>query len=57
MSIPPEVNLSLIDLPQTNVRGKSKDAPKVAVEVNGPLGLSSWSEAAGDISLIDFQGN
>lgn len=40
MSIPPEVNLSLIDLPQNNVRGKAKDAPKVAVEVNGPLGLS-----------------
>ncbi|GAM34196.1 hypothetical protein TCE0_015r01614 [Talaromyces pinophilus] len=38
VSIPPEVNLSLIDLPQTNVRGKAKDAPKMAVEVNGPLG-------------------
>lgn len=41
VSIPPEVNLSLIDLPQTNVRGKAKDAPKMAVEVKGPLGLSS----------------
>lgn len=41
VSIPPEVNLNLIELPQVKARGKAKDAPKLAVEVKGPLGLSS----------------
>ncbi|KKK22892.1 hypothetical protein P175DRAFT_0497142 [Aspergillus ochraceoroseus IBT 24754] len=38
ISVPPEVSLKFIDLPQTQIRGKAKDQPKVAIEVKGPLG-------------------
>jgi hypothetical protein len=38
ISIPPEVSLKFIDLPQTQVRGRSKEIPKTAIEVKGPLG-------------------
>jgi large subunit ribosomal protein L6 len=38
VSVPPEVSLKFIDLPQVQGRGAGKDQPKVAVEVNGPLG-------------------
>lgn len=52
VSIPPEVNLRLVDLPQTQVRGKSKEAAKIAVEVNGPLGTSCHTFARSICSLI-----
>ncbi|KAL5050677.1 hypothetical protein BDW71DRAFT_104783 [Aspergillus fruticulosus] len=38
VSVPPEVSLKFIDLPQVQGRGAGKDQPRVAVEVNGPLG-------------------
>ncbi|KAH8704916.1 putative mitochondrial 54S ribosomal protein YmL16 [Talaromyces proteolyticus] len=38
VSIPPEVDLKFIDLPQTQTRDRSKEIPKIAIEVNGPLG-------------------
>ncbi|KAL4929048.1 mitochondrial 54S ribosomal protein uL6m [Aspergillus undulatus] len=38
ISIPPEVSLKFIDLPQTTARGASQNQPKTAIEVNGPLG-------------------
>ncbi|KAL2822839.1 ribosomal protein L6, alpha-beta domain-containing protein [Aspergillus cavernicola] len=38
ISVPPEVSLKFIDLPQTTVRGNAKDLPKVSIEVSGPLG-------------------
>ncbi|RHZ54376.1 mitochondrial 54S ribosomal protein uL6m [Aspergillus thermomutatus] len=38
ISIPPEVSLKFVDLPQTQVRGRSKEIPKTAIEVKGPLG-------------------
>ncbi|KAL2012305.1 hypothetical protein VTN00DRAFT_5023 [Thermoascus crustaceus] len=38
ISIPPEVSLKFIDLPQTQVRGRAKETPKTAIEVNGPKG-------------------
>ncbi|KAE8356437.1 ribosomal protein L6, alpha-beta domain-containing protein [Aspergillus coremiiformis] len=38
ISVPPEVSLKFIDLPQTQVRGRAKDIPKTAIEVKGPLG-------------------
>ncbi|KAE8132589.1 ribosomal protein L6, alpha-beta domain-containing protein [Aspergillus pseudotamarii] len=38
ISVPPEVSLKFIDLPQTQVRGLAKDIPKTAIEVKGPLG-------------------
>ncbi|KAL5358489.1 hypothetical protein BJX96DRAFT_43790 [Aspergillus floccosus] len=38
ISIPPEVSLKFIDLPQTQVRTRSKEIPKTAIEVKGPLG-------------------
>ncbi|KAL4942609.1 hypothetical protein BDV06DRAFT_211730 [Aspergillus oleicola] len=38
ISIPPEVSLKFIDLPQTQARGSSEIPPKTAIEVNGPLG-------------------
>jgi large subunit ribosomal protein L6 len=30
--------LKFVDLPQTQVRGRSKEIPKTAIEVKGPLG-------------------
>ncbi|KAL4804363.1 ribosomal protein L6, alpha-beta domain-containing protein [Aspergillus unguis] len=56
ISVPPEVSLKFIDLPQTEVRGGSKDQPKTAIEVNGPLGqlrldLPSFLEVAHDEGL------
>ncbi|KAL5336664.1 ribosomal protein L6, alpha-beta domain-containing protein [Aspergillus crustosus] len=41
ISIPPEVSLKFIDLPQTEARGKANDQPKIAVEISGPLGQLS----------------
>lgn len=41
ISIPPEVTLGFVNLPQTQARGAGKDQPKIAIEVNGPLG--GWS--------------
>ncbi|KAE8151384.1 ribosomal protein L6, alpha-beta domain-containing protein [Aspergillus avenaceus] len=38
ISVPPEVSLKFIDLPQVQVRGRAKDIPKTAIEVKGPLG-------------------
>ncbi|KAL4885660.1 ribosomal protein L6, alpha-beta domain-containing protein [Aspergillus karnatakaensis] len=38
ISVPPEVSLKFIDLPQTEARGQAKDQPKVAIEIAGPLG-------------------
>ncbi|EYE92141.1 mitochondrial 54S ribosomal protein uL6m [Aspergillus ruber CBS 135680] len=38
ISVPPEVSLSFIDLPQTQARGRTKEVPKTAVEIKGPLG-------------------
>ncbi|KAL4896163.1 ribosomal protein L6, alpha-beta domain-containing protein [Aspergillus ambiguus] len=38
ISIPPEVSLKFVDLPQTQVRTRSKEIPKTAIEVKGPLG-------------------
>lgn len=39
ISIPPDVSLTFIDLPQAQTRGRSaKDIPKTAVQVKGPLG-------------------
>ncbi|KAF7594002.1 hypothetical protein BBP40_010399 [Aspergillus hancockii] len=38
ISVPPEVSLKFIDLPQTQVRGRAKDIPKTAIEIKGPLG-------------------
>ncbi|KAI9046223.1 mitochondrial 54S ribosomal protein uL6m [Aspergillus affinis] len=38
LSIPPEVSLKFVDLPQTQLRGMAKEKPKVAIEVKGPLG-------------------
>ncbi|KAL3465941.1 ribosomal protein L6, alpha-beta domain-containing protein [Aspergillus heterothallicus] len=38
ISIPSEVSLKFIDIPQTSSRSQSKDQPKVAIEVSGPLG-------------------
>ncbi|KAL3470754.1 ribosomal protein L6, alpha-beta domain-containing protein [Aspergillus californicus] len=38
ISIPTEVSLKFIDLPQLVVRGNAKHQPKMAIEVNGPLG-------------------
>ncbi|KAL2811495.1 ribosomal protein L6, alpha-beta domain-containing protein [Aspergillus granulosus] len=38
ISIPSEVSLKFLDLPQTGGRGQAKDQPKVAIEVTGPLG-------------------
>ncbi|KAJ9224509.1 hypothetical protein DTO212C5_5086 [Paecilomyces variotii] len=39
ISIPPDVSLNFIDLPQAQTRGRSaKDIPKTAVQVKGPLG-------------------
>ncbi|QKX58776.1 uncharacterized protein TRUGW13939_05903 [Talaromyces rugulosus] len=38
VSVPAEVNLKFIDLPHANTRDRSKEIPKVAIEVNGPLG-------------------
>ncbi|KAL2870327.1 mitochondrial 54S ribosomal protein uL6m [Aspergillus lucknowensis] len=43
ISIPPGVTLKFVDLPQSNVRGQAKDQPKVAIEVNGPLGRLTLS--------------
>ena len=41
ISVPPEVSLNFIDLPQTQVRGRTKEIPKTAIEVKGPLGALS----------------
>ncbi|RAH40830.1 mitochondrial 54S ribosomal protein uL6m [Aspergillus brunneoviolaceus CBS 621.78] len=38
ITIPPEVSLKFIDLPVVSVRGGAEEAPKVAIEVSGPLG-------------------
>ncbi|KAL4922443.1 ribosomal protein L6, alpha-beta domain-containing protein [Aspergillus aurantiobrunneus] len=38
VSIPPEVALKFIELPQTQGRGGAKDQPKTAIEISGPLG-------------------
>ncbi|PLN83342.1 putative mitochondrial 54S ribosomal protein YmL16 [Aspergillus taichungensis] len=38
ISIPPEVSLKFIDLPQVAVRGVAKDIPTTKVEIKGPLG-------------------
>ncbi|KAL4795092.1 ribosomal protein L6, alpha-beta domain-containing protein [Aspergillus venezuelensis] len=38
ISIPQEVSLKFIDLPQTQARGSSEIPPKTAIEVTGPLG-------------------
>ncbi|OJJ64133.1 hypothetical protein ASPSYDRAFT_84157 [Aspergillus sydowii CBS 593.65] len=38
VSVPPEVSLKFIDLPQTTARGTSQDQAKTAIEVTGPLG-------------------
>ncbi|KAL1986582.1 hypothetical protein VTN96DRAFT_6160 [Rasamsonia emersonii] len=38
ITVPPEVTLKFIDLPQPKSRGRAKEIPKMAVEVNGPLG-------------------
>ncbi|KAL1996023.1 hypothetical protein VTN49DRAFT_558 [Thermomyces lanuginosus] len=38
ISIPPEVTLKFIDLPQPDAPARGKEIPKMAVEVNGPLG-------------------
>lgn len=39
ITVPPEVTLKFIDLPQPKSRGRAKEIPKMAVEVNGPLGM------------------
>lgn len=38
ISIPPEVSLNFIDLPQAKTRGRAKEIPKTAIEIKGPLG-------------------
>lgn len=40
VSVPAEVSLKFIDLPHANARDRSKEVPKMAIEVNGPLGMS-----------------
>jgi large subunit ribosomal protein L6 len=39
ISVPPEVSLKFVDLPQTQVRSRTKEIPKMAIEVKGPLGM------------------
>jgi len=46
ISVPPEVSLNFIDLPQTQVRGRTKEIPKTAIEIKGPLG-SLWFPSCG----------
>src|SRR5699024_9240511 len=46
ISVPPEVSLSFIDLPQTQVRGRTKEISKTAIEIKGPLG-SLWLPSCG----------
>ncbi|GAQ42464.1 hypothetical protein AtubIFM55763_002985 [Aspergillus tubingensis] len=38
ITVPPEVSLKFIDLPQPKTKAKSVDFPNMAVEVKGPLG-------------------
>ncbi|OQD73895.1 hypothetical protein PENDEC_c013G01656 [Penicillium decumbens] len=38
ISVPPEVTLSLVDLPKTLVRARGKDVPKLAAHIKGPKG-------------------
>ncbi|PYH44126.1 mitochondrial 54S ribosomal protein uL6m [Aspergillus saccharolyticus JOP 1030-1] len=38
ITVPPEVSLKFIDLPVVAARGNAQEAPKVAIEVKGPLG-------------------
>lgn len=40
VSIPPEVSLNFVNLPQGKMRGRATITPKLAVEVKGPLGWS-----------------
>ncbi|EAW06639.1 mitochondrial 54S ribosomal protein uL6m [Aspergillus clavatus NRRL 1] len=56
ISVPPEVSLKFIDLPQTQIRDRSKEIPKTAIEVKGPLGeltlnIPPFVEVAHDASL------
>ncbi|KAJ5826123.1 hypothetical protein N7474_003261 [Penicillium riverlandense] len=43
ISIPPEVSMSLVDLPKSLFRSRGKDIPKVAVEIQGPRGKMTLS--------------
>lgn len=38
ISVPPEVSLKFIDLPQVQTSRRAQDVPKIAIEVKGPLG-------------------
>ncbi|KAL4865599.1 hypothetical protein BDV12DRAFT_147706 [Aspergillus spectabilis] len=56
ISVPPEVSLKFIDLPQVEARGKNKDQPKTAIEIKGPLGqltlnMPAFIKVAHDESL------
>jgi len=47
VSIPPEVSLKFIDLPQTQTRGRVKEVPKTAIEVSGPKGMFKTCPSVG----------
>ncbi|KAJ6095903.1 Ribosomal protein L6 bacterial-type [Penicillium sp. IBT 16267x] len=38
ISIPPEVSLTLVDLPKSLTQGRGKDVPKFAAQIKGPKG-------------------
>ena len=38
ISVPPEVSLNFIDLPQVHTRRRDVEIPKTEIEINGPLG-------------------
>lgn len=44
ITVPPEVSLKFIDLPQPKTKAKSVDFPNMAVEVKGPLGKEQWQQ-------------
>lgn len=39
ISVPPEVSLTLIDLPKSLTQGRGKDVPKFAAQIKGPKGM------------------
>ena len=39
ISVPPEVSLSLVDLPKNLTVARGKDVPKFAAQIKGPRGM------------------
>jgi hypothetical protein len=39
ISVPPEVSLTLVDIPKSATRVRGKDVPKFTAEIKGPKGM------------------